>query len=214
MHSYPLHKDIEAECACCRLVQSFKLTSKHDQVICKACIRHVGSSSHNREQRAGDHLGLWQSELKLLAGERDLLRRKLREERVAARQEHSRLQGEVDRLTEAIARGLSDASPADVRHLMTQKVVRDAEDARDAAYRSRDRVYQLMWRLDEKHRPEERGGPCVCSQDRCPVLDVVVDADREDLYAWERRNVERSKRGYPHGLPQDHPDYRDWRLHG
>lgn len=43
VHSYPLHRDIETECACCRLVQSFKFTSKHDQVICKACLRHIGS---------------------------------------------------------------------------------------------------------------------------------------------------------------------------
>lgn len=214
MHSYPLHRDIEVECECCLLVMPFTLTSRHDQVICKACIRHVGSSSQKSEQRAGDHLGLWQSELKLLVADRDRLSSSLRDERLAAREQQQRLEGEVDRLTKAIASGLSDASPADVRHLMTQKVVRDAEDARDAAYRSRDRVYQLMWRLDEKHRPDERGGSCVCGQDRCPVLDVVDDADREDLYTWERRNVERSKRGYPHGLPQDHPDYRDWRLHG
>lgn len=214
MHSYPLHRDIEVACECCRLTQTFRLTSKHDQVICKACVRHVGSSSQKTEQRAGDHQGLWLSELNLITEARDQLRSVLRKERLAAQKEQLRLQGEVDRLTEAITSGLSDASPADVRQLMTQQVVRDAEEARNAAYRSRDRIYHLLWRLDEKHRPEEPGGSCVCSQDQCPVLDVVDDADREDLYAWERRNVERSKRGYPHGLPQDHPDYRDWRLHG
>lgn len=147
MHSYPLHREIEVECECCLLVMSFTLTSKHDQVICKACIRHVGNSSRKREQRAGDHLGLWRSELQLLAGDRDLLRRTLSEERVAVRQEQARLQGEVDRLTEAIANGLSDTSPADIRNLMSQKVVRDAEEARDAAYRSRDQVGVLVERL-------------------------------------------------------------------
>ena len=43
MHSYPLHRNIDVECECCRLIQPFNLTSKHDQVICKACVRHVPS---------------------------------------------------------------------------------------------------------------------------------------------------------------------------
>lgn len=102
MHSYPLHRDIEVECECCRLVMPFTLTSRHDQVVCKACIRHVGSSLQKSEQRAGDHLGLWQSELKLLVDERDLLRSSLQDARLAAREEQQRLHGEVDRLTEAI----------------------------------------------------------------------------------------------------------------
>ena len=79
----------------------------------------------------------------MLTEERDELRRSLAEERIAANQTRVQLQGEVDRLTGAIAQGLSDTSPADVQHLMTQKVVQDAEGARDAAYRSRDRIYQL-----------------------------------------------------------------------
>lgn len=56
-----------------------------------------------------------------------------------------------------------------------------------------------------------RGDSCVCGQRRRPVLEVVDDDDRTDLYAWERRNIARSQDGYPHGLPQDHLNYRDWR---
>lgn len=211
MHDHPLHRDIEVECECCLLTQPFKLTSKHDQVICKACVRHYGSSVQKTEQRSGDHLGLWRSELQMLTEDRDLLRTTLHDERAAANQTRLQMQGEIDRLTEAITQGLSDTSPADVRQLMTQRVVLDAEEARDSAYRSRDRVYQLLWRLDEKHRPDARNDSCVCGQRRCPVLEVVDDGDREALYAWERRNVERARDGYPHGLPQEHPDYRDWR---
>ena len=211
MHSHQLHQDVVVACECCRLNQPFRLTSKHDQVICKACVRHVGNSSQKTEQRNSDHLGLWLSELTLLIDVRDGLRSRLSREQAAARQEQLRMQGEIDQLTEAITQGLSDASPADVRQLMTQQVVRDAEEARDTAYRSRDRVYQLLWRLDEKHRPDEREQSCVCGQRPCSVLDVIGDDDRQDLYAWERRNVDRSKKGYPHGLPRDHPDYRDWR---
>ena len=48
MHSYPLHRNIDVECECCRLIQPFNLTSKHDQVICKACVRHVLSSAADR----------------------------------------------------------------------------------------------------------------------------------------------------------------------
>lgn len=193
MHSYPLHRNIDVECECCRLIQPFNLTSKHDQVICKACVRHVGSSVQKTEQRSRDHLGLWCSEVQMLTEERDELRRSLAEERIAANQTRVQLQGEVDRLTGAIAQGLSDTSPADVQHLMTQKVVQDAEGARDAAYRSRDRIYQLLWHLDGKHRPEDRGGSCVCGQRRCTVLDVIGDDERADLYNWERRNIERSR---------------------
>lgn len=211
MHDHLLHRDIEAECECCRLMQPFRLTSKHDQVICKACVRHVGSSLEKTEQRSKDHLGLWRSEVQILTEVRDELRRTLGQERAAAKQARDQMQGEITRLTEAITQGLSDTSPADVQRLMTQQVVRDAEGARDAAYRSRDRVYQLLWRLDEKHRPGGGTDSCVCGQSRCPVLEVVDDEAREDLYSWERRNIERSKKGYPHGLPNDHPDYRDWR---
>ncbi|WP_154402040.1 hypothetical protein [Ornithinimicrobium cavernae] len=147
----------------------------------------------------------------MLTDERDQLRSTLGEERVAAKREQARMQGEIDRLTEAIAQGLTDASPSDVQRIMTQKAVQDAEGAKDAAYRSRDRVYQVLWRLDEKHRPEDGAESCVCGQRRCPVLAVVDAEDRADLYAWERRNIERSKSGHAHGLPRDHPDYRDWR---
>lgn len=188
--------------------------SSDDQLVCKECNRHVGNSTPKILQRSQDHLTIWRNRLKLVTLERDNLSEALAQERLADRRERRRLQAEIVRLTQEMVRGFSDSSPADIQFIMTQHVIRDAEAARDSAYHSRDRVYQLLWRLDGKHRPNSRDESCICGKRPCSVLDVIDDASRSDLYAWETRNIKRSKAGYTHSLPRDHPDYRDCRAVG
>lgn len=211
MHDYPLHRPIDVECSCCQLVQQLTFTSNHDQVVCKACARHAGTSHAKLKQRNAEHLGLWTSEVAILCEELQGLRETAAKAQQEAGETIKGLTSEVARLKEEIVQGFSDASPADVREIMTQQVVLEAESARDGAYRARDRLYQLLWRLNEKHRPQEDSGTCVCAQKHCPVAEAVSDDDRADLYQWEDRNRKRSLSGKPHGLPRDHPDYHDWR---
>lgn len=209
MHQYQLHREVDAECVCCRMLYPVTFTSKHDQVVCKSCIRHVGGDTPAKiEQRANDHLGLWVSEVQALEEELDDAQREFGDFKVKAYETQRRLQGEIEHLTDSVAQGLSDRSPEKVRQIMTQHVVTEAEDARDAAYRSRDRLYGVLWRLDGKHRPDS-DGVCICKRPNCSVLDVIDEDEREGLYRWERKQIERAKKRQSHGLPRDHPDYVD-----
>jgi hypothetical protein len=40
MHTFPLHRAVQADCHCCRIPTEFVFKSRSDHVICGGCLRH------------------------------------------------------------------------------------------------------------------------------------------------------------------------------
>ena len=208
MHRYPLHRQVHARCECCGVRARFTFTSTSDHVICKGCKRHQGDSLGKAIQRDRDHVGLWSSEVDLVREEFATHRAQAlaAQERLTRQLEQIRL--ENDGLRQAIVRGFEAAAPADVQKILADKSVKEAEDQRDAAYRSRDHAYRGLWAVDDLHHEEETSEECSCGAASCPVLEAV-GLVRPSLYDWENKQIDRARNGLDHGLPRDHPEYRD-----
>lgn len=211
MHGHTLHRLVEVECTCCAVIQEFVFKSATDHVICKGCLRHQGEAPSKLRQRDTDHRDLWRSELGVLCEDLAATRTTAVESAAEFRRVLRAREVENEALRQSVREGLSDASPADVQTIMRDQVVRDAHDQRDASYRARDRAYRAMWAVDElHHRDSVNDTRCSCGQASasCRVL-LAVEGDVEDLRRWERTQRDRSLNGRLHGLPRDHPDYRD-----
>ena len=212
-HAHTLHRQIDVECACCRVIQEFTFKSSSDLVICRSCERHQGDTQSKTHQRDFDHLNLWSSELRLLEEQRLQERRETTEKVAKLQARLTAASMENESLRDAVRAGLSDTSPADIQRILQDQAVMDAQQERDASYRSRDRAYSALWAVDElHHRDSIEGEYCSCGSraNACAVL-AALDPHSEALRRWERAQIERSKARKPHGLPREHPDYSDWR---
>lgn len=209
LHAHRLHQLVETECLCCHVVTTFEFKAASDHVICKSCRRHVGETSDKLRLRDADHLGLWSSEMAMLREELYKARDGARATVEKARQDLAALQVENQGLKSALERGVSSASPADIQRILTDKLVTEAQNARDAAFRSKDRAYQVLWRVDGLHHHLERAPEtcrCGLGETSCRVLQVM-DGVRELLDRWEHLQTARAKEHKPHGLPREHPEY-------
>jgi len=87
--------------------------------------------------------------------------------------------------------------------------VSEAEQERDRAYRVRDYALRTLLAVDLIHHPTERSADmCSCA---VPVRDCLVgkefEPEREHLYRWEAKQIERARRRHPNFLPEGHPDH-------
>lgn len=211
MHGYPLFREIEVDCVCCNMPTWFNFKSASDHVVCKACLRHVGDTVGKLRLRDQDHRGLWASDVALL-------REQLSAERLGNAQKTTELEGQIralnlvnEGLQSTVLDGFSKAAPADVQSILSSREVQTANDERDGAFRSRDRAMRVIWALDGLHHQQDRDEAlCSCGSryESCKVSDAL-EGIREQLYTWESRQIERAEAGRPHGLPREHPKYRD-----
>ncbi len=210
MHQHPLHREVHVPCACCAVRTAFTLTSSSDQVICRSCTRHQGESLAKATLRDRDHVGLWSSEVELVREEFAAHRAQARtaQEQLTRQLEQVRLENQG--LRQALERGFETAAPADVQKILTDNVVKEAQEQRDAAYRSRDHAYRGLWAVDDLHHEAEEPDQCSCGAASCPVLEAMGHV-RQSLYDWENKQIARAREGRDHGLPRDHPEYRDQR---
>ena len=220
MHSYPLHRRVEAECVCCHLISRFEFGSKSDFVICKGCIRHTGELKHQLQQRDIDHLNLWRSELALAAqGHAEAIAQL--KAAVAEREEELRsLRLQLVDARHAIETELRARPMASLQGWWDSIQIGEANDARDRSYRSRDHALRALWRLDKLHHDGSTPNHCSCGKTtgKCSEWKVIED-DREFLYRWESKQIERLQADQDHGLPDEHPEVmrtgrRSWRYAG
>lgn len=209
MHHHTLYRDVKVTCECCRIDAMFYFKSASDLVICKSCQRHYGSERRKLELRDEDHRNLWASELRLRAENHAATIEHLHDTIKQQRDELAALRLENDGLRTTVIDGFDRAAPADVQRILIDREVREAGDERDSAYRSRDHAMRVLWQVNEIHHPDTRGG-CSCRVPSCRTNDLV-DAARNGLYSWEKRQIERARAGRAHGLPREHPDYREYR---
>lgn len=85
----------------------------------------------------------------------------------------------------------------------------EAQANRDQAYLLRDYAMRTLLAVDLIHHPTD-GNADMCSCGK-PVRDCLVgkalESEREYLYGWERRQVERARKGHRDFLPESHPDH-------
>jgi hypothetical protein len=218
MHRHPLYHPVTARCECCQIEHQFEFTSPHDQVICRGCVRHTGSSPGRLELRLQDHAGLYWSELEICREDRESDAREAEARMQKLREE---LQAEITRRDRTI--GERDVAIADLRHAiqaselnppveewLADEMIRTAYAKRDSAYRARDFVLATIWRVAQIHDDDPgRDDHCICGSkaDRCPELEAIAD-EIPSMREWEQNQIERLLDGLENGLPREHPEVR------
>lgn len=204
-HPYPLHTDVSAPCYCCRAVQPFRFLSASDQVVCTFCAKHQGSDK--AERRDTEHVTMW---LALFAEERDAYQQFVASTRLLEAENVeliALLKSQVSELSGAIADDFATVPASGARSVLENEVIRRAERNTELAHRRNDRAMAAIWLVASLHR-DDTAKPvwCICGRptSRCPE-GLAIDSERQDLAAWEARNLELLRTGQRHGLPANHP---------
>jgi len=204
-HPYELHIDVVAPCLCCRAPRSFRFASASDQVVCSACVNHLGEAKAQR--RDSDHVAMWEA----------LYTEALRESSAAAADAAAaaqrdaatiaELRSQASGLTAVVAGEFAGADTPGVRELLETDVVRRAERNTELANRRTDRLMGALWRIDLLHHDDAaKAGFCSCGRAvaKCPES-LAIDAQRQAVRDWEARNVALLQRGERHALDDAHP---------
>ncbi|GAA1829642.1 hypothetical protein [Agromyces salentinus] len=203
-HEYPLHVDVEARCPCCGSLQPFRFASSSDQVVCAHCRSHGGAEKAERRDR--EHIALWRGIL-----ERHAADARAAEAAAAVASEEAaaalaRMTAERDQLAGGVLDG-SEAGAA-VRAELEGDLVRRAERATALTARRVDKAMVALWRLQAFHHPDARKpGTCSCGRSLAACGESrVLEAQRQDMLDWERRQLALLRAGERHGLPDEHPE--------
>jgi hypothetical protein len=204
-HAYPLHTDVTAPCLCCLAPRPFRFSSPADQVVCAACVNHLGETKAQR--RDTEHVEMWAS---LYSAEqidhRDDVER-LESSVTTAEESIAGLRDQVVQLTALAAADVAASTGGAVRALVENDVVRRAERNTELANRRTDRVMAALWRVDALHHPQD-GDPklCTCGKPggKC-AENLALEPERQTLRDWERKNVALARAGSRHALPAGHP---------
>lgn len=201
MHQHPLYHSVTVRCECCRIDQQFEFRSRHDQVICRGCVRHTGNSPKSRELRLRDHERLYWSELEICredrqidAREAEALRLKLREELTEQIAQRDRTIAQRDVVIADLRHAIqnSELNPA-VEEWLADEMIRTAYKKRDSAYRARDFALGTIWRAAQLHNYDPtRDRHCICGRkaDQCAELKALAD-ELPALRDWERNQIDR-----------------------
>lgn len=212
-HPHTLHVAIEAECYCCGALQRFTFTSPNDQVVCAACVHHLGAAK--AEKRDRDHVRIWST--RLAASEAALGELTDLTTAAAATAEITvvGLRATVTELTRLVAgdfRASSEGPAANggaVRSYLQNELVQRAERNTDLANRRTDRMTAVLWQIEQLHRsmPAPASGLrtaplCTCGRNtaRCPEW-AAIEPQRVAILDWATKNAALRAAGKRHSLP-------------
>ncbi|WP_069166717.1 hypothetical protein [Nocardia altamirensis] len=171
----------------------------------------MGDTLAKATLRDSDHIGMWEGALKVAECDH--------QSQLDARQ------AEIHSLSEQLAtqrrlvedlrysykneRGLEAES---VRRWLDDARVFEAEEKRDAAFRSRDRAMAHLWMINELHHAigiDELKCSCGRRTNGCREWQAMARIVGP-LYSWEQKQKERQAAGLPHGLPDEYfgPSFR------
>jgi hypothetical protein len=199
-------------------MQNFVFKSAHDHVLCERCLEHQGSSAPIAARRDREHVKLWEAVFAVVTEQHSQRVQQLRAEAAQRDQDMTALRETVSDLRGALQADIEQRPVATVQAWFDSVRVREAEDKREAAYRSRDFAMSHIWSLDRLHHTDDRNEEmCSCGKEckRCrewSILDrMTISLDR-----WETQQLERLRDDLPHGLPDEHPEVlksgrRSWR---
>lgn len=205
-HAYALHVAVTAPCLCCRAPREFVFSSPSDQVVCAACVNHLGSAK--AERRDLEHVAMWERlHADLLfnhQGEVESLESAAR----ADSETIARLGAQVEQLTAVAAGEFAADDAGDVRGLIENDVTRRAERNTELANRRIDRIMAVLWRFDRLHHEnDKKTGYCTCGKPLTQCAEsLALEPERQPLRDWERKNVALARDKKRHGLPPEHPE--------
>jgi hypothetical protein len=204
-HPYELHVDVVAPCLCCRAPRGFRFASASDQVVCAACVNHLGEAKAQR--RDTDHVAMWEA---LYAETTRAAATAAADAASAAERDAATIAGlrsQASGLTAVVAGEFAGADAPGVRELLETDVVRRAERNTELANRRTDRLMGALWRIDRLHHDDPAThGACSCGRPvaTCPES-LAIDSQRQAVRDWEARNVVLLQRGERHALDDSHP---------
>ena len=204
-HPYELHVDVVAPCLCCRAPREFRFASASDQVVCAACVNHLGEAKSQR--RDADHVTMWEA---LYADAQRLSTSAATDAAAAAERDAAtiaELRSQASGLTAVVAGEFAGADAPGVRELLETDVVRRAERNTELANRRTDRLMAALSRIDRLHHDDTaKPGYCSCGRATaaCPES-IAIDSQRQAVRDWEARNVTLLQRGERHALDDTHP---------
>jgi len=204
-HPYALHVTVEVPCWCCLSPQPFRFTSATDQVVCTHCVNHLGSDK--AERRDTEHVKLWASILDEVQQDSATFVAASLETDTANEATIATLTARVAELTAAIATDYAEAPAGGVRDALQNELLTRAERTTTLAYRRLDRVMAVIWRLAELHHDDpKRPQYCVCGTRTAQCAEgLALEPERQEMLAWEKKNLQLLQEGARHGLPNDHP---------
>ncbi len=166
--------------------------------VCVVCSHHQSNNSAGWKRRDQDHQGLWADDAHARA------------ERYTADL------AAAHAATEAVRQELVDEVAKRPNHIvyqnLDQQTVWEAEADRDAAYNSRDRAFRVLSEVWILHR-DAGSGRCRCGLPYRSCKTAEILEQYRGLDGWERKHLERMRKGLPHSLPRNHPAVIDprWR---
>jgi hypothetical protein len=204
-HPYELHVDVVAPCLCCRAPRTFRFASASDQVVCAACINHLGDAKALR--RDADHVAMWEA---LFADAQARAARAAADAATAAGSDAAtiaELREQAAGLTAVVAGEFAGADAPGVRGMLENDVVRRAERNTELANRRSDRLMAVLWNLADLHHDDPaKPGHCSCGRPtaRCPES-LALEPQRQAVREWEAKNAALLERGERHALGDAHP---------
>ena len=189
-------------------MQTFVFSSAHDHVLCDRCLEHQGSTAAIAIRRDRDHVKLWEAVFATVTAQHSQRVTQLRAEIAQRDADMTSLRETVSDLRGAIHADLQQRPVASVQAWFDSVQVVEANEKRDAAYRSRDVAMARIWSLDRLHHVDEtRDDLCSCEKPKAKCRELaVLGPIVEFLDRWEERQLERLRADQPHGLPHDHPE--------
>lgn len=205
-HAYELHVEVSAPCLCCRAPRRFVFASPSDQVVCAACVNHLGSDK--AERRDSEHVVMWAD---LYADQQ--INHQAEVERFAAQiatddASITQLRAEVAGLTAVAAGEFADTAAGGVRQLIENEVLTRAGRSTELLQRRIDRLMAVLWKIEALHHDNDKKiGYCTCGK---PLINcgesLALESERQSLRDWERKNLALARTGKRHALPPEHPE--------
>jgi len=205
-HAYELHVAVTAPCLCCRAPRRFVFASPSDQVVCPACVNHLGAEKS--ERRDLDHVAMWAD---LYADQRINHQAEVEglTSTIAADAESlAGLRAQVAGLTAVAAGEFADAPASGVRELVQTEVLSRSARSVELLQRRIDRLMVALWRIDALHH-DESGAPgrCTCGKLLATCGESrALEPERQALRDWEGKNVALARAGERNALPPEHPE--------
>ncbi|WP_104132939.1 hypothetical protein [Cryobacterium sp. M91] len=210
-HAHPLHVDVEVPCLCCLAPQPFHFTALSDQVVCAQCVHHIGAEKS--ERRDAEHVKLWAARWAVSESAHEEYIAETEALLVARDIDLTALRAQVTELSAVVEGQFADGIDG-VRALLQNDLVKRAERNTELARRQIDWAMGGLWRIAGLHH-DDPAQPAKCSCGRTAgscAESSAIDALRQALDDWEKKNVLLLQGGRRHGLPADHPAVLNQRI--
>jgi hypothetical protein len=130
---------------------------------------------------------------------------------VVERERFQKMLDQAEQQVEELTRELADRPVRVVERDLDAERVDQARQQMEAAFRSRDHAYIDLISIRLLHR-DGGNGKCRCGRKSFNCKEFQIVGRSGPLASWEKKQVDRARRGLDHLLPENHPavSSRSW----